>query len=469
MLLKRDPANPAPAEEAFLTAIAVAKQQGTRSFELRAALSLAKLYQSTGRPAEAHAVLAPALEGFSPTPEMPEIAEAQALVAALEEMDEVKAEAARRRRKTRLHAAYGNAMILAHGYGARETSAAFERARDTATAEDGFERLSAQYGLWAGSFVRGELGAMRELSAAMLSDCERRPQSGEASIAHRMRGVTHWFAGEFVAARGHLEKAIAIFDPERDGDLAFRFGQDPGIVATAYLAQVLWLLGEVGLADQRMTETTARAVKSGHAATSAYGFFMATRFELIRRNPDRAATFARSLIKIANEHQLPFWMAISAWFDGWLEWRSGDRKPGLAAMRNSLARQAEQGSVTTFFETLLAEAEAEAGESDVAFCTINHALAASERTGLHWYDAETHRIRGEILLRGDSADTLTAEEAFQRAIAVAGEQGARSFGLRAALVARQALSIERPPRRRARCSRTRARRLFADAGDARDR
>jgi hypothetical protein len=48
-----------------------------------AALSLAKLYQSTDRPAEAHAALAPALEGFAPTPEMPEIAEAQALLAAL--------------------------------------------------------------------------------------------------------------------------------------------------------------------------------------------------------------------------------------------------------------------------------------------------------------------------------------------------------------------------------------------------
>ena len=69
----------------------------------------------------------------------------------------------------------------------------------------------------------------------------------------------------------------------------------------------------------------------------------------------------------------------------------------------------------------------------MAFSTINHALAASERTGRHWYDVETHRIRGEILLRGNSADTLTAEEAFQRAIAVAGEQGARSFGLRAAI------------------------------------
>ena len=64
ILLQRDPANSAPAEQAFLTAIAVAKQQGTRSFKLRAALALAKLYQSTGRPVEAHAVLAPALEGF---------------------------------------------------------------------------------------------------------------------------------------------------------------------------------------------------------------------------------------------------------------------------------------------------------------------------------------------------------------------------------------------------------------------
>ena len=83
LLLKRDPSNPAPAEEAFRAALAIAKQQGARSWGLRAALSLARLYQSTGRPADAHAVLAPALEGFAPTPEMPEIAEAQTLLAAL--------------------------------------------------------------------------------------------------------------------------------------------------------------------------------------------------------------------------------------------------------------------------------------------------------------------------------------------------------------------------------------------------
>jgi hypothetical protein len=54
-----------------------------KSFELRAALSLAKLYHSTRLPRKAHDVLAPALEGFSPTPEFPEIAEARTLLAAL--------------------------------------------------------------------------------------------------------------------------------------------------------------------------------------------------------------------------------------------------------------------------------------------------------------------------------------------------------------------------------------------------
>jgi predicted ATPase len=83
ILLKGDPANPAPAEEAFKTAISVAKEQGGRSYELLASLSLAKLYRSNGRRADANAVLAPALTGFSPTPEMPEIAEAQTLLAAL--------------------------------------------------------------------------------------------------------------------------------------------------------------------------------------------------------------------------------------------------------------------------------------------------------------------------------------------------------------------------------------------------
>ena len=83
ILLKRDPANAAPAEEAFLAAVAIAQAQKARSFELRAALSLAKLYRSIVRPADAYAVLAPALEGFASTSELPEIDVALELMAAI--------------------------------------------------------------------------------------------------------------------------------------------------------------------------------------------------------------------------------------------------------------------------------------------------------------------------------------------------------------------------------------------------
>ena len=83
ILLGRDPANPRPPKK-HSRPPSPSRRQGARSSALRAALSLAKLYQSTAHPADAHAVLAPALEGFAPTPEMPEIAEAQALLVAIE-------------------------------------------------------------------------------------------------------------------------------------------------------------------------------------------------------------------------------------------------------------------------------------------------------------------------------------------------------------------------------------------------
>ena len=82
-------------------------------------------------------------------------------------------EAAHRQRLTQLHVAYGNALIAARGYGAPETTEAFARAREsTAGDKDAPGRLSADYGLWVGSFTRGELPSMRAHSADFLSDVQ---------------------------------------------------------------------------------------------------------------------------------------------------------------------------------------------------------------------------------------------------------------------------------------------------------
>jgi hypothetical protein len=84
ILLELHPSDPVRAESAFLAALAEAQAQKARSFELRAALALAKLYRATARNAVAHSVLTPALEGFAHTSEFPEIAESLELRATLQ-------------------------------------------------------------------------------------------------------------------------------------------------------------------------------------------------------------------------------------------------------------------------------------------------------------------------------------------------------------------------------------------------
>jgi class 3 adenylate cyclase/tetratricopeptide (TPR) repeat protein len=131
--------------------------------------------------------------------------------------------------RLQLQVAYANALIAARGHGALETMEAFKKARGSASGDDDAPaRLAADYGLWAGGYVRGELATMKAHSAAFLADIEGKPDSPEAGVAHRCAGTTKWFAGEFEDARDHLERALALFQPGRDDNLTFRFGFQPG-------------------------------------------------------------------------------------------------------------------------------------------------------------------------------------------------------------------------------------------------
>ena len=436
MLLKRDPANAANAEEAFLTAIAVTKQQGTRSFGLRAALALAKLYQSTGRPVEAHTVLAPALEGFSPTPGLPEIAEAEALLMALKETEEVKAAAARRQRRQRLQVTYGNALIAARGFGAPETTKAFAIARELAHGDNAApERLAADYGLWASSYVRGELASMRTHAAAFLAGVSARPNSAEAGVAHRVQGITHYFAGEYVEALRELEQALALFQPGRDDDLAFRFSPDSGVAAMIYLALVSWPLGEVGRAVSLVDRMKTRIAGLSHATTLAHGALLAAFFALMRGDRPGARTSAHELARVVREHDLALFRAGGEFLIGWATADGGAPGEGLAAMRRGAESLSQQNALVFdgIIKIALAEAEAGAGDPDRAIAILDEALATVDRIGYRAFKAELSRTRGETFLKRDAANADPAEEAFRTALSVAREQGARSFGLRAAL------------------------------------
>ena len=279
ILLKCDPANPASAEEAFLSAIAIAQQQKAKSFELRAALSLARLYQSANRAADAHAVLAPALEGFSPTPELPEIAEAQTLLAALAKSDEVKNETDRRQRRFRLQTAYSNALLHGRGMAPPETTAAFAKARELAASiSDPAERFSVYYGLWVGSHIRAELAPLREIAEAFLADAKRFPGSPEAGIAHRLLGSTCWDEGDYIGARPHLEQALAIYDHERDFHLSASFGYDPGVANKFYLGMVVWALGEVDRGARLVEDSANPRLARRARPDDRLGAFLRLRF-----------------------------------------------------------------------------------------------------------------------------------------------------------------------------------------------
>ncbi|HEX9170019.1 MAG TPA: hypothetical protein VF886_14030, partial [Roseiarcus sp.] len=211
-------------------------------------------------------------EGFAPTPEMPEIAEAEALVAALAEREEVKAEASRRQRSLQLNIAYGNALIAARGFGAPETTEAFARVRQASFAEsDAQERLAADYGLWAGSYTRGELPSIRAHAAVFLADVADRPDSPEAGVACRAQGITLFFAGDYVGAREHLERALDLFKPGRDDEMAFRYGPDTGVTAMAYLAFALWPLGEIDRAAALIARMLTRMDSLTQVTTLAIG------------------------------------------------------------------------------------------------------------------------------------------------------------------------------------------------------
>ena len=353
------------AENAFRAAVTVATEQGARSYRLQATLLLAKLYQSTSRLAEAHAVLAPALEGFAPTPEMPEIAEAQALLTALAATDEVKADAARRHQLTQLHVSYGNALIAARGFAAPETTEAFARARESASGvKDAPGRLAADWGLWSSSYVRGELPSMRAHAAALLSGVEARPDSPEAGVAHRAAGLRCWFAGEYREARDHFERALALFQPGRDDDLAFRFGQDPGVSAMAYLALASWPLGEVDRAISLIDHTQTRIADLTHVGTLAFGRLHEAFFELMRGDHPRVAPNAFELARLGREHDLPMWGAFGVFLEGLATAATGAPGGGLDDMRRGVEQLREQ-NVLLFdglLKIALAEAEARAGE-----------------------------------------------------------------------------------------------------------
>jgi tetratricopeptide (TPR) repeat protein len=277
---------------------------------------------------------------------------------------------------------------------------------------------------------------MREMAELFLREATARPDCPEAVVAHRIFGQTRFYFGDFAGAHQHFQKTLELYDQARHADFANRFGGDPGAAAEIYDALILWMLGRIDEALPLVDRTLADAGSAAHPPTMAITLSYATLLGLLRYSAEVVATWSQALADIVSRYDLPAFLAgMAAFFQGWAKWSDGAEVSRLAEMRRGLAIVRESGNIVRLpsLEAALAEAEAGVGETDAGLRRLDGVLAELERTEERWYEAEVHRIRGEILLKRDPANTAAAEQSLQTAIAVAQHQKARSCELRAAL------------------------------------
>jgi class 3 adenylate cyclase/tetratricopeptide (TPR) repeat protein len=339
-------------------------------------------------------------------------------------------------RRLKLQTNYGQAMLWARGHTVPETKAAFARAQELAhQVEHAPDRFSAYYGTWVASFVRGEIAAARETAEPFLHEVETDPSLLQACVAHRIFGTTCWCVGEFARAHEHLQRALKLFDRERHGDFMHRFGQDVASQGGIFDALALYALGH-GDAALRCADQAGKAADgTAHAPTLTQLHYWRFFLGVISRRPDSVLTDVDSLSRLVSEHDLKSFAGYLKFAQGWLNWVRNGGSAGLTEMAEGISYSRGIGIHMCLpqFEAELAQAEAQVGEIDAALARLEQAHREVELTGERWCEAELHRIRGKILLKRDPANTAPAEEAFLTAIAIAREQKARSFELRAAL------------------------------------
>jgi predicted ATPase len=257
----------------------------------------------------------------------------------------------------------------------------------------------------------------------------------EAAVASRILGMTCLWQGNFVEARAHLESSLKIYDPDRDREAKFLFGWDIGAGASAIIALTYWLLGEVDRARERIEEAIARAAESAHEPTLANTYFLNALLEMLRGDAAAARRAAEPVVELGGKLGLALMVAEGAVCSAWAGARLGDSNIGTNEFRQAIAAFTDQGNraYVPFFQGELAALEAVQEGVEGALARIDEALALARETGEHLSDAFLHRLRGEILLERDPTNTAPAEEAFRTAIAIAQQQKARSFALRAAL------------------------------------
>jgi predicted ATPase len=193
-------------------------------------------------------------------------------------------------------------------------------------------------------------------------------------------------------------------------------------------------LGYPEQARARSREALDAARELAHLNTLAYALLFACFFEQFRGAGREAQDRAEALVELSTEQNFPHYLAAASMIRGWALTQSGEAETGLAQLRQGLPawRATGAGLYEPYFLGLQAEALGRSGAVEEGLDLVAKALDRVEETGERWFDAELHRMMGELMLRLPRSDPTAAESQFGHAAATARQQGAKLWELRAA-------------------------------------
>ena len=335
-------------------------------------------------------------------------------------------------------------LIHVKGYAAPETKAAAERARLLieqaerlgTPPEDDLLLFSVLYSFWVANLVAFDGDAIRKLSAEFLALAEKQAATGPQMNGHRVRGVSLLCTGDLAGGREHLDRGSALYDPIEHRQLATRFGVDIRVALLAFRSLALWVLGHPQAAAADADRAIQDAREIGNAATLMYVLAHTTMFALIPcGNYSAAKAQLDELAVLAEEKGASFWKALGRLNYGCLLVLTDKASEAIPVLIAGLAAYGSTGATIWKPQMLLrlAQAYADLGQFDDAWRCIGEAMTAVETTKEKWIEAELHRIAGEIALKSKTPSAAKAEACFERALAIARQQQAKSWELRAAM------------------------------------
>ncbi|MGB9318117.1 MAG: adenylate cyclase, partial [Pseudolabrys sp.] len=367
---------------------------------------------------------------------------AEQLTRALDQIATLPGTPVVRGEQIKLQVALVNALMHVKGYAAPEPKAAAEQARqyiERAEAlgespEDPLLLFSVLYGVWAASYVAFNGDLTRELASQFMTLAEKQGQTVPLMIGHRLMGNSLTITGDIAKGRAHYNQAFALYDPTTHRTLATRFGQDVGVSTLVYRALAGWMLGypEAALADADHALEDAR--DGGHAGTLMYAQFHTSLTNVLCAKYAAANAQSSEVVRLADEKGAALWKALGTMQNGCVLALSGKASEAIQMITSGISMYRSTGSrlYLPIFLSHLSRTYAELGQFDQAWRCIGEAMTAVETTKERWFEAEIHRVTGEIALKLSQLGSLQAETYFERALTVARARHAKSWELRAA-------------------------------------